>query len=120
MPERDVGRVAPIYRWQADEDDPWMNNKIILTHAAFKGPSIPSPPDILTVGAQQGSIFMTLFQFIVFRTKMKSVVFFRSQTVSTFCMTGAMIVGALGLIHTGPPVKNYDRAFRCPLPRTRS
>jgi len=34
---REIGRVAPVYKWQANEDDPKTNNKIILTHVAFKG-----------------------------------------------------------------------------------
>ena len=34
-----VGRYHPIFRWQAREEDPATNNKIILTHVAFKGPN---------------------------------------------------------------------------------
>jgi hypothetical protein len=30
--------VGPIFKWQPDEDNPKINNKIILTHVAFKGP----------------------------------------------------------------------------------
>lgn len=29
--------VGPIFKWQPDEDNPKANNKIILTHVAFKG-----------------------------------------------------------------------------------
>jgi hypothetical protein len=34
--------IAPIFKWVAEEDDPKTNNKIILTHVAFKG--ITTPP----------------------------------------------------------------------------
>jgi len=30
-------RILPIFKWIPDEDDPKTNNKIILTHVAFKG-----------------------------------------------------------------------------------
>lgn len=29
--------IAPIFKWVPDEDDPKTNNKIVLTHIAFKG-----------------------------------------------------------------------------------
>ena len=29
--------IAPIFKWVPDEDDPKSNNKIVLTHVAFKG-----------------------------------------------------------------------------------
>jgi len=29
--------IGPIFKWHPDEDDPATNNKIILTHVAFKG-----------------------------------------------------------------------------------
>jgi hypothetical protein len=29
--------IAPIFKWGPDEDDPKTNNKIVLTHVAFKG-----------------------------------------------------------------------------------
>jgi hypothetical protein len=33
----DQNTVGPIFKWQPDEDNPKANNKIILTHVAFKG-----------------------------------------------------------------------------------
>src|SRR5271154_3938126 len=33
---------SPIFKWVPDEDDPKTNNKIVLTHIAFKGPLYPS------------------------------------------------------------------------------
>ena len=38
MPVEAQNAIGPVFHWVPREEDPATNNKIILTHVAFKGP----------------------------------------------------------------------------------
>ena len=108
--------IAPIFKWVPDEDDPKTNNKIVLTHVAFKG--LCHLEEYLHAGAQAGSLLSTFIQLIIFRRRLRSTTFFRGNLYSTIGTSlGAVGAGYIKLSKSDP-VKNYDRAFRSPLSLT--
>ena len=106
--------IHPIFKWVAEEDDAKTNNKIILTHVAFKGIPFESHQNIDQVGAQTGSIAMALFQFLYFRRRIRVVPFYKAQVLGTFGTSIASVGGAYYMVKTSDPARNYDRAFRSP------
>jgi len=103
--------IAPIFKWIPDEDDPKTNNKIVLTHIAFKGfqPIIPQAQE---PGAQTGSLVSTLITLAIFRRRIRSTPFFRNNLYTTLGMSAGSVGAGYYMLKTSDPVKNYDRAFR--------
>jgi hypothetical protein len=71
----------------------------------------------LILGAQTGSILMTVFQLAIFRRNLRSLPFFKTQTIGTLTTSFFSTAGGYYMIKTSDPIRNYDRAYRYQLPR---
>jgi len=115
-PAEPQGPVAPVIKWVPREEDHATNNKIVLTHIAFKGfPSLRvCHVQHLWLGAEAGSIIASVIQTAIYRTRLKNALpqFFVGNLVVTAASAVLTTSAGYYILNTSEPIRNFDRAFR--------